>query len=149
AVPALAAHPAVAVVPNVIDLGGYDRAKDEDARFTLALIGISAVAKDVRWAIDVVRRLHAHDERYRLLLFGDDLANTGSAIGRAYDAGYFADLNELEPRGVVERRGYTNDVPGALREVGVILSSSVRESAHLVVVEGAASGAVPVVRDWP
>lgn len=149
AVPALAAHPAVAVVPNVIDLSGYDRAKDEDARFTLALIGISAVAKDVRWAIDVVRRLHAHDERYRLLLFGDDLANTGSAIGRAYDAGYLADLNELEPRGVVERRGYTNDVPGALREVGVILSSSVRESAHLVVVEGAASGAVPVVRDWP
>ncbi|WP_182379021.1 hypothetical protein [Nocardioides sp. WS12] len=149
AVPALAEHPAVSVVPNVVDLTGFDQPKDDDARFTLALIGISAVAKDVRWAIEVVRRLQAHDERYRLLLFGADLDNTGSAIGRAYDAAYRADLRELEPRGVVERRGYTSDVPGALRSVGVILSTSVRESAHLVVVEGAASGAVPVVRDWP
>jgi hypothetical protein len=40
-------------------------------------------------------------------------------------------------------------VPGALTEVGVILSTSVRESFHLGLVEGAASGAVPVVRDWP
>jgi glycosyltransferase involved in cell wall biosynthesis len=40
-------------------------------------------------------------------------------------------------------------VPEALRDVGVILSSSVRESFHASVVEGAASGAVPVVRDWP
>jgi hypothetical protein len=31
----------------------------------------------------------------------------------------------------------------------VIISSSVRESFHVALVEGAASGAVPVVRDWP
>jgi hypothetical protein len=31
----------------------------------------------------------------------------------------------------------------------VIVSSSVRESFHCGLVEGAASGAVPVVRDWP
>jgi glycosyltransferase involved in cell wall biosynthesis len=40
-------------------------------------------------------------------------------------------------------------VPAALSEVGVILSTSVRESFHLGLIEGAASGAVPVVRDWP
>ena len=31
----------------------------------------------------------------------------------------------------------------------MILSSSVRESFHCGLVEGAASGALPVVRDWP
>jgi len=45
--------------------------------------------------------------------------------------------------------GQQSDMPAALTEVGVVISSSVRESFHLGVVEGAASGAVPVVRDWP
>ena len=55
----------------------------------------------------------------------------------------------LPDPGAVEMRPATTDVPGALREVGVILSSSVRESFHAALVEGAASRAVPVVRDWP
>jgi hypothetical protein len=36
-----------------------------------------------------------------------------------------------------------------LTGVGVILSSSVREGCHVGLMEGAAAGAVPVVRDWP
>jgi hypothetical protein len=40
-------------------------------------------------------------------------------------------------------------VPRALTDVGVILSTSVREGSHCGLMEGAASGAVPVVRDWP
>jgi glycosyltransferase involved in cell wall biosynthesis len=45
--------------------------------------------------------------------------------------------------------GRTEDVAGALQDVGVILSASRRESWHLGLVEGVASGAVPVVRNWP
>jgi glycosyltransferase involved in cell wall biosynthesis len=56
---------------------------------------------------------------------------------------------ELEPSGALRRLGQLDDVPAALTEVGVILSSSVRESFHCGFVEGAASGAVPVGRDWP
>ena len=40
-------------------------------------------------------------------------------------------------------------MPDALSDVGVVVSSSVRESFHCGLVEGAASGALPVVRDWP
>jgi glycosyltransferase involved in cell wall biosynthesis len=36
-----------------------------------------------------------------------------------------------------------------LPRIGTILSASVRESFHQGVAEGAASGAVPVVRNWP
>jgi glycosyltransferase involved in cell wall biosynthesis len=49
----------------------------------------------------------------------------------------------------VELLGRREDVPDVLRSIGVIVSSSTRESFHLALVEGAASGAVPVVRDWP
>ena len=58
------------------------------------------------------------------------------------------DLSELEPIGAI-RRMETDDVPAALEEIGVILSTSVREGQPVGLLEGAASGAVPVVRDWP
>ncbi len=45
--------------------------------------------------------------------------------------------------------GHTDDVAAELRHIGVILSSSTRESFHVALAEGVASGALPVVRDWP
>jgi len=99
--------------------------------------------------VQVLRILRRHDERYRLLLIGGDLDGHRSETGRQYQRRFEADLRELEPSGAVRRFGSTDDVPAALTEVGVILSSSVRESFHCGLVEGAASHAVPVVRDWP
>ncbi|MEH1014261.1 glycosyltransferase family 1 protein [Micromonospora sp. CPCC 206060] len=141
--------PALPVIANAMDLRPYPRPKDPAARFTLGLIGTSAVAKDPRWAIEVLRELRAVDPRYRLLLIGSGLDPAASTSVRQYQDALDADLAELEPSGAVVRVGHTSDVPGALTGIGVILSSSVRESFHCALVEGAASGAVPVVRDWP
>ncbi|MFF0444869.1 hypothetical protein ACFYT4_00340 [Streptomyces sp. NPDC004609] len=141
--------PALHVIPNAMDLASYDLPKDAEARFTLALIGISAVAKDPRWAIDVLRLLRESDERYRLFLIGSDVDARLSAASKAYAREYEKDLAGLEDAGAVRRLGQLDDVPAALTGVGVILSSSVRESFHCGFVEGAASGAVPVGRDWP
>jgi glycosyltransferase involved in cell wall biosynthesis len=49
----------------------------------------------------------------------------------------------------VAGRPYTDDLPEALREAGFILSASRREGLPVGTTEGAASGAVPVIRDWP
>jgi glycosyltransferase involved in cell wall biosynthesis len=137
------------VLTNAMRLNGYRRRKPDAARFTVGLVGFSSVAKDPRWALRVLRLLRAADERYRLVLIGGDLDGRRSAAGRGYQRALAAELHEWEPSGAVRRRGATDDVAGALAEVGVILSSSVRESFHCGLVEGAASGAVPVVRDWP
>ncbi|SDZ37975.1 Glycosyltransferase involved in cell wall bisynthesis [Micromonospora pattaloongensis] len=143
------AAPRLWVVDNAMDLQRYPRPKPAEARFNLGLVGVGSVAKDPRWAIEVLRRLRRHDERYQLLLIGSDLNARTSAAAKQYANQLQRDLDELEPSGAVQRRGQTDDVPGALTEVGVILSSSVRESFHCGLVEGAASGAVPIVRDWP
>ncbi|MFG1718684.1 glycosyltransferase [Micromonospora chalcea] len=141
--------PRTHVLCNAMDLAPFARPKDPAARFTLGLVGTSAVAKDPRWAIEVLRLLRATDERYRLLLVGGGIDTGLSRAARDYAAELEAELAELAPSGAVTRLGHTDDVPGVLTGVGVVLSSSVRESFHCAVVEGAASGAVPVVRDWP
>ncbi|MFE7522122.1 glycosyltransferase family protein [Streptomyces halstedii] len=141
--------PALHVIPNAMDLRRYERPKASDARFTVGLTGISAVAKDPRWAVAVLKLLRARDERYRLFLIGADVDGTLSPAARAYADVYEQEVASLEPSGAVRRLGQLSDVPEALTGVGVILSSSVRESFHCGFVEGAASGAVPVARNWP
>jgi glycosyltransferase involved in cell wall biosynthesis len=96
----------------------------------------------------VVRRLREYDERYRLLLIRGWLHDDGPGT-KEYAEALQRDLDELEPIGAVQRTEHVHDVPEALEQVGVVISSSVRESFHIGFVEGVASGALPVVRDWP
>ncbi|MCP3817696.1 hypothetical protein NLX86_05975 [Streptomyces sp. A3M-1-3] len=72
-----------------------------------------------------------------------------SEAARAYHAELEREVVALEESGAVSRLGPSDDVPGVLTGIGVILSSSVREGCHVGLMEGAAAGAVPVVRDWP
>ncbi|MFP5333709.1 MAG: glycosyltransferase family 4 protein [Actinomycetes bacterium] len=140
--------PELHVLPLAMELRKMVRPKASDARFNLALVGASKMVKDPRWAIDVLHRLREHDERYRLLLIGGKFQDPSPAT-HEYAEALRQEEAELAEIGALERIGYTDDVPGVLEQVGVILSTSLRESFHIGLVEGAASGAVPVVRDWP
>ena len=151
AIPRLAGPnaPALHVISNAMDLHRYVGPKPAEARFTLGVVSYAKVVKDPRWAIEVLRELRRKDERYRLILVGPDFGAEAGALVEAYQEQLEQDLAELEPIGAITRTGATADVPAALTGIGVIISSSTRESFHCALVEGAASGAVPVVRDWP
>ncbi|GLY97742.1 glycosyltransferase [Actinoplanes sp. NBRC 103695] len=150
-IPALTAAgaPRSLVLTNAMDLRRFVRPKQPGARFALGLVGVNAVAKDPLWGVEVLRLLRKHDDRYRLVLIGDDRPTPRTAPERKYFQRLATAMDELVAEGAARRLGPTDDVPAALTEVGVILSSSVRESFHCGLAEGAASGAVPVVRDWP
>ena len=139
------------VIPNAMDLARFDQPKTAatEARFTLVVVGHSVVAKDIAWAVEVVEAARRHDPRYRLKIIGADFHETGSPAFMRYRAHANNALDRLDAEGGLIRFGRTDDVPAALRDCGVIISSSVREGSPLSVLEGAASGAVPVVRDWP
>ena len=139
------------VTPNAMDLARFDLPKTAaaEARFNLVVVGRSVVAKDIAWAVEVVEAVRRHDPRYRLKIIGSDFHDTGSPAFMRYRDYANSALDRLDAAGGLIRFGRTEDVPAALRDCGVIISSSVREGSPLSVLEGAASGAVPVVRDWP
>jgi glycosyltransferase involved in cell wall biosynthesis len=141
--------PRLHVIANAMELTDFQRPKSAEARFTLGLIGIGQIAKDPRWALEVLRGLRAQDPRYRMLVLGNGLDPERSAASRHYHDQLERDFAELEPSGAVRRLGHQNDIPASLTEIGVVLSSSVREGVPCTIMEGAASGAVPVIRDWP
>jgi glycosyltransferase involved in cell wall biosynthesis len=141
--------PRMPMLHNAMELAGFAREKAPDARFNIGLVGVSQVAKDPIWAVDLLRLLRAEDERYRLLLVGGDMDPGTSQATRKYRNRMERVLKPLVASGQVLRLGPTDDVAGKLTDIGFVISSSVREGSHVGVMEGAASGAVPVVRDWP
>lgn len=142
----------VTVVGNHVDPGDFTDEKGPGARHTLAMVGHNSAVKDPDFALDVLDAVLTHQPEARLLLIGSTITETSRAQGPAA-AGYTRDfLRRVEPylaSGHVRITGETDDVAGALRDVGFILSTSRRESFHQGLIEGALSGAVPVTRDWP
>jgi glycosyltransferase involved in cell wall biosynthesis len=141
--------PRTHVIAGGVDLAGFGLPKNPGARFTVGVVGIGQVAKDPRWALDVIRELRGRDDRYRLVMIGGDIDTKTSTAAASYQRAFLRELKPLVEAGAVELRGATDDLPGSLRDVGVVLSASVREGRHVEVMEAAAGGAVPVVRDWP
>jgi len=147
-VPALEGGPRLHTIANRNLLGDYDLPKHAGSEHTLGLVGWNNVTKDPQWALDLLEALRKHDDRWRLRLVGHGFPRsklTGPAT--AYRAELKARIDTLGD--AVERPGFTIDVPEALRHIGVIVSSSRREGTHEGLIQGAASGAFPVVRNWP
>ncbi|MDU0349477.1 glycosyltransferase [Actinomyces sp. MRS3W] len=134
-------------IPNRALLTRFRLPKEPDARRTVALVGWAALRKDPAWALDVFDALRAADPTWHLLLIGPDFPARLSPEERIYADAVTARLTALG--GHVAITGRTEDVPRHLQHAAVILSSSRREGTHEGFIEGVASGALPVVRNWP
>lgn len=140
---------ALHVLPNAVDTTRIPDDKTPGHLRRLLMIGWAQPVKDPAWALEVLGRLRAHDPRWTLVLVGPDFTPGTVTSGREYAVRFRERLTAPDVRGGVEFVGATRDLAPHLRSVGFVLSSSRRESFGLGLVEGAASGAVPVVRNWP
>lgn len=144
-----ASGPRIHTIPNKNDFGPYLLPKKSGSEFTLGLVGWGQVVKDPLWALDVLELLRERDSRYTIRFFGNPFAPTEklTRAAVAYRDALHARIDELGE--AVQLAGHSTDVPESLRRVGVILSTSHREGTHEGFLEGAASGAFPVARNWP
>lgn len=135
-------------VPNVVTL---EEPEDPPARdpYALGLVGWGKKVKDPLWALEVLAGLRARGGPWRLVLVGNGFTPGGVRSGRAYADAFHARAAAPDVVGAVEQVPQTDDVAREVARLGFVLSSSIRESFHLGLVEGVLGGAVPVVRDWP
>lgn len=149
ALPQTAEVPVAVVPPMAVTLESFDRPKVPDAWRTLGLVGWGRTVKDAQFALDVLELLRKDDPSWRLLLVGADPTPTPTPYAATYSAELIRRVTRLESENAVERLGQVEDIAQVLSGIGFILSTSTRESFHAALVEGAASGAVPIVRNWP
>lgn len=146
----------VHVMPQFIDWHGLVRPKLPEARFTLGLVGINPFEhKRVDRALDFFAALRARDPRFKLAVRSampweikwvwdreDDTRHRFTQVfQRIYNDPDLAENIRFDPAGPDMEEWY--------RGIGTILSSSDSEGCHTSVLEGMASGAYPVVHDWP
>ncbi|GAA4875950.1 glycosyltransferase [Serinicoccus chungangensis] len=139
----------VRVVGNVLDPARIPTGKTEGHLRTLLMVGWAQRVKDPVWALEVLALLRREDPAWRLVLVGVDFAESTVASQQEYARTFRRRLADDDVRGAVSFVGWTRDLAPHLAGAGFVLSTSRRESFGLALVEGASSGAVPVVRDWP
>lgn len=149
AIPTMDRAGRIHVIPNLMQLDRFAQPKQAGADRVIAVVGWGQKVKDPVWALEVLARLRAHDDRWRMMLIGQDLAESRTTSGRRYRDSFREQVQSERVREGLIFVPQTNDLPNVLRRAGFILSASLRESFGVGLSEGAASAAVPVVRDWP
>jgi glycosyltransferase involved in cell wall biosynthesis len=141
------------LIYNLVETDRLDRPKRADAPFTLGLLGSAPRSKAPHLALEILERLRERDSRYRLSIKGRHPWEYSwlwkQKVEREYYEPLYERLRALESSGAVVLEEHGDDVDDWFRSVGFILSTSEHEGSHQAVAEGMASGAVPIIRNWP
>jgi len=138
------------VIPNVNALERYRLPKSQAASRTLALVGYANANKDPLKALAILQELLNYDCNWRLRLIGHPFPDTcKKPEEERYRQQFFRVLEQPALRRAVDVRPYSGTLETEMVSIGYILSTSHREGTHETVLQGMASGAVPIVRRWP
>lgn len=129
-----------------------DLPKAPESRFVLGLVGVVPARKRLDLAVDVLKQLRSHDERYVLRVKGSLPTDYPWMANRKDEMAWyetvFDDLASLREIGAVIFDPHGPDMAEWYQGIGHILSVSDFEGSHQAVAEGMATGAVPAIRDW-
>jgi hypothetical protein len=129
------------VIPNGVDLSKYTF-RTREPGFDLAYVGYINYKKNLPLLLQIISRLVAIDERYKLHIAG--------AFQDLRFRIYFDHMvRTLGLKDHVAYAGWTDDVDDWLEDKDYILSTSVFESFGMSIAEGMAKGLKPVVHNWP
>ena len=141
------------VIPNSIRHRDFARKKLPGAEFRLGMVGMLPSLKRLDWSIATLEILREHDCRFSLAVRGQMPWDLEWLWNRQEERDYYEamfDRINTSPS-IAESVLFEGPGPVApwLQTVGYITSFSDTESFHLGLVEGMASGAVPLVRRRP
>lgn len=148
-------------IPNYVRVDDYRTDWHPDRLYTLGIIGILPSRKGYRRALEILRKLHSTDRRFRLEVFGHRPEELPWVARDVKEMAYFKDCEQfIHQHGLHDAVHFTGhvDIKQALaeRRVGYVLSVSESEfdfpgpeSFHLAVADGLAAQGVSLVRRWP
>jgi glycosyltransferase involved in cell wall biosynthesis len=143
------------VIPNFVDTEKLARPKAPEANKSIGFVGIVPRSKRLDRALDVLEGLLEKDPEFQLRIKGKTPEDYPWMKNRPeelefYDAQYYRidQINKIFPNSVIFD-GFGNDMDEWYSKVGIVLSTSDFESFHLTIADGAASGAIPALLNWP
>ena len=138
------------VIPNVRKLEYATKKSSGKKVFTIGMAGYSNQNKNPIMALQIVKALRDNGRIFQLRFCGSPWPVAGLKQNeKVYRDSFYSYLKENELDHLVIFDPYVDEMAEWFREVDFILSCSFREGTHEVIVEGAAFGCIPLIRDWP
>lgn len=134
------------LIRNYVDFSGFDTDKHPDARFTIGMVQWGDMNKDPLFALDVLQKLIRIEPRFRLVFAGRPFAKPKNKIEESYQSMFNEKAAQLSSH--IEFSGFVDDMNEWYKKIGYILNCSHRESQSVAVCEGAATGAIPIIKEW-
>lgn len=141
------------VIYNLIDTAAFRQPEDANSALHLGLLGMVPKLKAPHLAVEILEALHAQDDRFRLFIKGKEAKaypwmKKKIAEGSYYEA-FYQDLAKNPISTAISFDPFDKEVAAWFGKIGFILSTSEVEGSHQAVAEGMASGAIPIIRNWP
>lgn len=142
------------VIPQYADVKIFNRSKIEMSEFNLGLLGAVPTLKRLDRALDIIEQLRQIDDRYVLYIKSRRPWEIPFVWNKKKEQDYFIaqyqriEANPILSKGVIFDQ-YGADVAAWFRKIGWMLSTSDIEGCHTAVAEAMASGAKPIIFNWP
>lgn len=137
------------MIYNMIDFKKLQHDKIEGYNYNLGMVGIIPKAKRLDIAINIFENLYEKDKHYKLYIKGKLPSEVSSIINDEDEINYYNDLFERilnsKCNDNIIFEGFKDDIDLWFKKIGYVLYLSDLESFHLPTMEGAASGACPMV----
>lgn len=140
------------MIYNIVDCEILELDKLADINFNLGIIGIIPMRKRLDRAINILSKLYEIDNRYKLFIKGKMPHEVDWISKNEEESDYYKKLMDriskspFKDNVIFEQ--YGDNIGIWLQKIGYVLSTSDFESFHLAPMEGAASGACPMVLNW-
>ncbi|ENX64520.1 MULTISPECIES: glycosyltransferase [Acinetobacter] len=144
----------ISTIPQYADIDLFDRPKAKSYQYTLGLLGMVPTLKRLDRALDTLEYLRNLDSRYTLRIKSKQPWDIPFVWVKEDEKKYFIEQYQRIENSPILKGGvifddYGADVAAWFRKIGWMLSTSDIEGCHTAVAEGMASGAKPVIFDWP
>ena len=141
------------LIPNYVDLDLFNIPKDPEAQFNIGICGFVPSMKRLDRALDIIEKLRQDDQRFHLYAKGKMPQEYRWMQQRYEELRYYEGVmdrikNSQLLKEAVHFDGWGDDMPQWYQKIGFILSTSDFEGSHVIVAEGAASKAVPILLKW-
>lgn len=138
------------IVPNVRELKVSTKSSELSHTFTIGMAGYSNLNKNPILALEIIKRLRDDGLSIHLRFCGHPWLTDGlKPDEKLYRDRFYSYLRDNKLEELVKFDPFVDEMSEWLMKVDFILSCSFREGTHEVIVEGAALGCVPIIRDWP
>ncbi|RDW20583.1 glycosyltransferase family 4 protein [Oceanobacillus chungangensis] len=141
------------LIQNMVDVEKYQQPKKENIKYNIGIMGILPKLKRFDRAVRIFEKLWEKDKRYKLFIKGKLPEDLPWLKNRKAEMNYFTKvfdkINDAPWKDNLIFDGHGDNVAEWLTHVNFMLSTSEIESFHLAPMEGMASGATPIVFNWP